>query len=116
MNTEFYRIVSAFGEIVESVENFQFSQEESVSQLRAKIRLFDGTSLRVREVQIRGKSDVYSYYWLRPDDSVIIGWDNAPHHPEISTFPYHRHTGDRIEPSEKMNLAKIFEFISDFFG
>jgi hypothetical protein len=115
MDTEFNSIISSFGMLIESVESFHFIQEESVSQIRAKIRLYDGTTLRVREIQVRGIADAYSYYWLRPDDSVIIGWDNAPHHPELSNFPYHLHTGNRIEASEQMNLTKIFEFISDFF-
>lgn len=31
----------------------------------------------------------------------LIGWDNAPHHPELSNFPHHVHYEDgRIEASE----------------
>jgi hypothetical protein len=40
-------------------------------------------------------------YSLILADKRIVGWDNAPHHPEIDQFPHHVHYADgRIEPSE----------------
>lgn len=36
----------------------------------------------------------YSFHWQRADGSLIRRWDNAPHHPEISSFPHHVHDGD----------------------
>jgi len=31
----------------------------------------------IREVVIRNEVAAYSYYWLRPDGSIIVGWDDA---------------------------------------
>jgi hypothetical protein len=37
----------------------------------------------------------YSYHWEhRRQSGKIYRWDNAPHHPEASTFPKHFHDGD----------------------
>lgn len=42
----------------------------------------------------------YSYTLVR-EGVRIIGWDNAPHHPELAGFPHHVHQADgRIEPSD----------------
>ena len=41
--------------------------------------------------------EIYSYYWLRPDETVIIGWDNAPHHESAITFPHHKHVPPDIK-------------------
>jgi len=38
-------------------------------------------------------------------------WDNAPHHREIETFPFHIHTGNEIFPSEKIRLDEILKTI-----
>ena len=39
-------------------------------------------------------------YTLVATDARVLGWDNAPHHPELDGFPHHVHRpGDRVEPS-----------------
>ncbi len=34
---------------------------------------------------------------------LIIRWDNAPHHREISSFPFHMHKKDGVYESKEMN-------------
>ena len=71
------RIRDEYSDIVKFIEKFEVSEEEQISELKAKLRLFDGTIVWVREVWIKDKIEAYSYYWLRPDETVIIGWDNV---------------------------------------
>ena len=33
-------------------------------------------------------------YTLVQGDRRIIGWDNAPHHPDLTSFPHHFHRKD----------------------
>jgi len=35
--------------------------------------------------------------------------DNAPHHPEIVTYPHHKHIGpeDRLAPADQPSLSQI---------
>jgi hypothetical protein len=35
---------------------------------------------------------------------------------EISSFPHHRHLGNKIEFSEERNLDDVLEFIRKFMG
>jgi hypothetical protein len=74
------KIVNEYVDIIERIERLEISEEELISRLKAKLRLFDGMILYAREVWINGKVDSYSYYWLRSNETLIIGWDNAPHH------------------------------------
>jgi len=112
--TNFRKTVNRYSNLVESVEVFSYKKEDHISQLRAKLKLFDGAMLWVREVRIEEIPEAYSYYWLRPDETVIMGWDNAPHHNEISSFPHHRHVGNTIEASEERNLDDVLAFIREF--
>jgi len=114
LDSHFKKIVDKYPDIVKSIGNLEISEEEQISKLKAKLSLFDGTILWVKEIWSKGRMEVYSYYWLRPDSSVIIGWDNAPHHKEINSFPHHKHLGNKVEPSNQRNLSGVLSFIRIF--
>lgn len=114
MENRLKQTVKTFSDIVEAVEELEIVERETVSKLKAKLRLFDGSMLWVREVWIKGTIEAYGYYWLRPDETVIIGWDNAPHHQSVKTFPHHRHLGDRIEESQEREMSQVLKFIRNF--
>lgn len=114
IDTNFKKIISKHSDIVKALERLEISEEEQISKLKAKLSLFDGTILWVREVWIREKIETYSYYWLRPDESVIIGWDNAPHHKEVSSFPHHKHVGNTVDKSSERSLSEVLGLIKNF--
>lgn len=108
------KAVEGFTDIVGAIEELEIIEREAVSKLKAKLRLFDGSMLWAREVWTKGVMEAYSYYWLRPDETVIIGWDNAPHHQSVSTFPHHKHIDDRIEESQEREMGQVLDFIKRF--
>jgi hypothetical protein len=116
IESSFRKLIEENSDIIKDIERFELLQEYQISKLKAKLRLFNGSILWVREIWIRGKLEIYSYYWLRPDETVITGWDNAPHHREIDTFPHHRHMKNRIYPSMEKDLRSVLKFIKDFLG
>ncbi len=50
----------------------------------------------------------YAYTYLQGGQRVFR-YDNAPHHPEIITFPHHKHSGphDRLTPSDQPSLSQV---------
>ena len=77
--------------------------------LRLILYLKDGTNLRLAE---QWEGDVlvrYSYYWLTATNELKIGWDNAPHHTHLNTFPHHKHVGrqDNLQPSSETQLEAV---------
>lgn len=81
--------------------------------LKCILHLPDGTNLRVAEEWREGRLVRYSYYWLSPDHALLIGWDNAPHHPEIASHPHHKHvhTPSDRQPSTERSLEDVLEYI-----
>jgi Family of unknown function (DUF6516) len=65
--------------------------------LRLILYLQDGTNLRLTEAT----------------NELKIGWDNAPHHTRLATFPHHKHDGHQrnIQPSTVTRLEEIMTFI-----
>ncbi len=82
-------------------------------QIKFKITFTDNSSLRVSEIFYSGRLTDYSYYFLDSKNQLTIGWDTAPHHKQLKNFPYHRHISDKrkLEPSPKMDLKKVLNFI-----
>lgn len=82
--------------------------------IKVNLRLADGTSLRVSERWKAGILARYSYYWLDGRNNLIIGWDNAPHHPTLLTFPDHKHVGTQtnVQPSDETTLEDVLTLIT----
>lgn len=81
--------------------------------LRLVLYFNDGTNLRLTE-QWNGDTLVrYSYYWLTANNQLKTGWDNAPHHTHLETFPHHKHVGHQrnLEPSPTMRLEDVIAAI-----
>ena len=86
--------------------------------VEGEISLIDGSRfflfefLRVGEEGV--KRERYRYQYISPYEQTIFRYDNAPHHPSISTFPDHKHVGeDRIESSDAPLLKAVLEEIEN---
>lgn len=102
----------------EVVDSFQIIREMSGHNdgfIRVKCRLSDGSVLEFAEyaqiVSGRISRKTYSYHWQTRKGALLKRWDNAPHHPEIATFPDHLHKGDTILESKPMTLALVLTHI-----
>ncbi|OQY29278.1 MAG: hypothetical protein B6244_04655 [Candidatus Cloacimonetes bacterium 4572_55] len=112
IETKFRQTIQRCSTLVDIVEYYEISEEAGIARLKAKLQLYDGSFLWIREIRVHDTLDNYSYYWLRQDNSVIIGWDSAPHHKHISSFPHHKHVGNRIQPSSEKNLDDVLQAIA----
>jgi len=105
------RVFREYQVIIHSIEKIEYAHTGPISIFRAKLLFIDNTVLQVQEVAEEDNVLAYSYYWLRTDNTVIIGWDNAPHHKEIKSYPHHRHKGKSVEESQQHNLKDVLKYI-----
>lgn len=92
--------------IVKDLEVTELVEEESVQFLRVQAELIDGSLLYVRELFFSDSSK-YSYPWQTRAGEMLLRWDNAPHHPEIPTYPDHKHEGDQVGPSVRVSVDEV---------
>jgi hypothetical protein len=80
-----------------------------------KVTLNDGSTLRISEQYYRNVLEQYAYYWLDSNNHLLIGWDNAPHHPHLPGFPHHKHVGaqENRQPSEEITPEAILTVVRD---
>ena len=103
------QIQERMGERVERIVPAELDGES----LRLILYLLDGTNVRVTEAW-RGEQLVrVSYYWLTADNQLKIGWNNAPHHDHLDTFPHHKHVRHQrdLRPSDATRLEEVLREI-----
>ena len=77
-----------FGDVVTGA-SFMGGTQASPNKLR--LTLADGSYV---DVWLTEDGD-YAYHWeQRRHSGRLYRWDNAPHHPGLSTFPAHFHNGE----------------------
>jgi len=89
----------AEGEFGDIVTSWQLSYRRAAIPLKLRLRVRDGTYIDVWVSPSMGR---FSFHWeQRAVRGLIHRYDNAPDHPEVSTFPKHFHDGseDNVLPS-----------------
>ena len=94
------QIESTYAHLIRNFLVLQLTEET----FRLVLSLSDGTNLRVTERWRGGALVRYSYYWLDAEDTLKIGWDNAPHHQQLENYPHHKHLG---EPSNRVPSYEV---------
>lgn len=85
--------------------------------IRGRIVFWDGSFLDLYEVvSVELGYPVrigYAYTYLR-EGQRVFRYDNAPHHPEIITYPHHKHLGpqDRLMPSDQPSLNQVLSEVA----
>lgn len=73
---------------------------ETILIYRYKLLLEDKSIIELTERLIEKNKQLnrtkYSYHWQTEQGNLIKRWDNAPHHPEITTTPHHLHTNKEV--------------------
>lgn len=85
---------------------------------RYKLMLRDGSVIEMFEkfriMQEAVKVTKYSFHWQDGTGRLRMRWDNAPHHPEVSTHPHHVHAGSEpnVLPHAPVTVEEILNIIA----
>lgn len=68
----------------------------------------------ILDIYFNESNDKYSYT-LTQGEKRILGWDNAPHHSDLSSFPHHFHNADGIvaisaltgDPNNDLEIVRL---------
>ncbi len=98
-------------DLILAVTKYEHRLTDTIEQFKAVAQLVDGSQLHLNEVWIDGTLHKYAYYWLTLTGEIIQGWDNAPHHPEVSSYPHHTHRANQAYPSQIRSLSDVLTIL-----
>ena len=112
-------ITDYFNEINTIIANFlpvikNYTKEEKIYSInkgfiRGEIifkRCYILSFMEFKDVEKTTKSK-YSYHFMSRTNDLIFRYDNCSHHPEILTFPHHKHLPETIEETNEPELLDI---------
>ena len=92
--------------------------QDDMGLFRYRLTMRDGGLLEMFErFQIVGERlrvAKYSFHWQGADGQLRRRWDNAAHHPEVSTPPHHVHDGTEADvlPHEPISTEEVLAIIA----
>lgn len=92
----------------------EFRNFPSGRYYKLKIVFVDHSVLHAREFSSLQERN-YAFHWMEKRKNLIVRWDNAPYHPNISTFPHHKHVNDNITESFEISLEEAIQYIEARF-
>jgi hypothetical protein len=103
------------------VEHCLIVREEAQGDMglfRYRLTLRSGDLLEMFErfqvVEGRVQVTKYSFHWQSGEGQLRKRWDNAAHHPEVSTWPHHMHDGveGNVQPHAPISVEEVLTSIA----
>jgi hypothetical protein len=83
--------------------------------IEGRLKFHDGSLLDFDEVILLRNEQLvklrYAYHYQNESGEVIFRYDNAPHYPNIFTYPHHKHVASAVEPAQVPDLSEILHEI-----
>jgi hypothetical protein len=88
-----------------------------VGLVHGELTFADDSCLYFRELvemQAQVVRIMYSYHYQRVDGTLVFRYDDTPHFPALSQFPYHKHVGSQAnaitaQPSDLVAVLREIE-------
>jgi len=123
--SDYLNAIKAFIVLTPEITRWEIIREEAqgdVGLFRYRLTWSDGSLLEMfelfavvdRTISVRK----YSFHWQTQNGNLIKRWDNATHHPEVKTHPYHIHDGLELNvlPCQPVDAETIISLIVDTIG
>ena len=111
--------IESFDHIVVDSETSEKIYSRTKGYIKGDLHFTDESRLGFAELKDTGKDfkAKYRYHYMNNENELIFRYDNAEHHPEIKTFPHHKHIPGAIlesqEPEIKDVLSEIEPIVVD---
>ena len=76
--------------------------------IKGRLTFLDGSILEFSE-QLPVERQKYRIHYMDAENELIVRWDSAPHHRELDSFPFHKHTPSGVEAHPAITLLETLE-------
>ena len=90
-------------------------QDPTHGTVEGSLYFYDGSRLEFIETvtieRYRPVKLLYVYQYISGGEAVLR-YNNAPHHPDLPTFPHHKHVGKARLPATEPTLSQVLSEVS----
>ncbi len=110
------KIIASSPVILSSNIQKQIGPQSETVYLKGSLLFIDFSMLEIaifaNNIQNKVSVDKYRFQYMDKEGQMIFRYDNAPHHPEIPSFPHHCHTSNKKVPSNMPSLKDVLNEIT----
>lgn len=78
--------------------------------IKGSMTFVDGSVLEFSE-QLPPERKKFRLHYMDAKNNLIVRWDSSPHHRELRSFPYHKHTAEATEVHGPISLLEALDEI-----
>jgi hypothetical protein len=82
-----------------------------IGLLKGQITFVDGSRFEFME-QLPTERTKFRLHYMSSSAELLVRWDSAPHHKELNTFPFHKHTAKGVEAHAPMTMLEGLDEIA----
>lgn len=102
--------------VTHNLEKVQLSA--TVGYIEGNITFIDNSRLVffefLRQTDDGVQREKYRYHFMDSNDRLIFRYDNAPHRPEVASFPNHKHLPTGLIESVALHFVDVFVEIETY--
>jgi hypothetical protein len=91
---------------------YELDEDADTLYVVGRLTFADGSILGFSEAVLPGERR-YRYHYGAADGTLIFRYDNAPHHPYLASFPYHKHEPAGLAEAGERRLNEILVEVED---
>lgn len=109
-----YNMIYSRGHI--EIELLDFNKlSDRQGSLEGRLTFVDGSMLDFDETFLVRNRRItklrYTYHYQDESGALIFRYDNAPHFPNLPTYPNHKHVESGVEPAQAPDLGDVLREI-----
>jgi hypothetical protein len=113
---QFEKTVNSSPVVLSSHIEKLFGPDGTTLYLRGGLRFIDSSVLEIAlftsEAPHGINIDKYRFQYMSADGQMIFRYDNAPHYPDVASFPHHKHSINSVMPSSMPGIKDLLNEIS----